>query len=175
MPHTQALCDLGCLGVDQGLWERNGHVHTWACAHMGTYMWATHIRCACIRARTHIQACAHLGPHTGLLKSVRNIFVFWLSGLLLLASGQAPALVSWKREHWPRSSWMPVCTPRLQGAALPLSVLHLLCWRDERSRPPASCQPLAPSASIPDTVGLACRHHTSPLCPPGWSFRQNNI
>lgn len=63
MPHHTGVSDLVCLGADQGLWERNGHVHTWACVYSGMHIWAAHTW-----ARTYIQVCTHTGmhAHTGL-------------------------------------------------------------------------------------------------------------
>lgn len=64
MPHHTGVSDLGCLGVDQGLRESNGHVHTWACAcgprthtvrmHMGTH---TH-------TGLHTPGPAHMAPRS---------------------------------------------------------------------------------------------------------------
>lgn len=139
------------------------------CTHGHVLAGHAHIRCACIWARTHIHACTHLGPHTWLLEVREEYLRSGFLGSSSLASGQAPLpLVCPKQEHWPRSSWMPVCTPRLQGAALPRSVLPTSCWREMSGPgrlPPASS--LAPSAVHPGHEALACRHHTSPLCPPG--------
>ena len=80
MPRHTGVSDLGCLGVDQGLWERNGHVHTWACAHMGTYMWATHTYGVHAYGHARTYRLAHTWARTqGSSKSVRNIFAlaFW--------------------------------------------------------------------------------------------------
>lgn len=63
MPHHIGISDLGCLGADQGLWERNRHVHTWVCVHTGMHIQAVHTW-AC----TYVQICTHTGmhAHTGL-------------------------------------------------------------------------------------------------------------
>ena len=136
----------------------HGHVHTGR----------THIRYARIWARTHIQACAHLGTH-GSSKSVRNVFTmaFWapppshqvrLSCPLSALSRSTDHGLAGRLSVPPDSKGLPSL-----NQCCPTS-----CWREMRGLGcPPSASSLASSAVRPGHEALACRHHTPPLCPPG--------
>lgn len=146
MPLATQVCasDLGCLKVDQGLWERNWALHTWG--HVHTWHRATHI------------LCMHNGTHaaTGLLTpgpptaGLLEVLEYLRSGFLGLprTSGQAPAPVSLKQGALAMVLAGCLPHPQAQGAVLLIRYAHLLLERWSGSRHhllPASLPSAVPS------------------------------